>query len=294
MILNALGYTVEGTWPTSVRTVAKNAGLYEDVTIIDGSAPCNRGVICQMVYNAFDCITIGNNGFPTGKTLLASLGYEETYPEYEEVKGEKTGNLVTTYIDENGKTYTTSLVVSDFYSDVKFNNDKTVIIENDKYSVSYNDCVVIIDSEEIKELRTTKLIDAENIDAVVYEDRIVALIGTNIDSIVDPSDDVIEELGNDYIEGISTVTKVGNSYEVSNDTTFGYVIDTYSKKDNCYIELSDGEIITLETENLHNGNNITDFEQKYVVFFYDYRGNVSDYKIFEEIPQVDNTTTENS
>lgn len=275
IMLNVIGYRNTGDWPTGLRQVAKNAGLYENCIITDGTANCTRGAVAQMVYNAFDCKTIDNNGFPTGKTFMDSLGFKVVDDTWQIDANDKfTGHKVVTY--KNGKTIVPTSVITTNAVSATYINDTTMKVGTKSYPIEWSTTELFVDGKDANSfpagIKTVQLIfnSDEEIIAVVAETPIKIQtfpVGTFNQWI--PQAEINDIKG--YIEGISTVTKIGDEYKVSNDTYVGFVIDAWSTASNYWAEFSDGKIMKFDDAwNFTCG--------KLVIIFYDYEGNPNSYQ----------------
>ena len=147
VILNVLGYRNTGSWPTGLRETAKNAGLYENCVIIDGTAPCTRGVVAQMIYNAFNCKTLNTNGFPTGETFMESLGIQQGKDVWElDENGNFTGHMVVTY--KVGKTTITTSVRTTYAMNAEYVSSTAVKIGNKNYTINWNTTELYVDGKD--------------------------------------------------------------------------------------------------------------------------------------------------
>ena len=73
MMLNILGYK-NIAWPNGVRNQGANLGLYTNTVVNDPAAACTRGFICQVLFNAFECVMLNEKGTPTTEIFMYKDG----------------------------------------------------------------------------------------------------------------------------------------------------------------------------------------------------------------------------
>ena len=300
VMLNILGYKTNSDWPTGVRQMANDAGLYEGINIADGSAPCTREVFCQMMYNAFDCRMLNDKGLPTGETFLESLGFEIADSVYETYKKDKvtyyTGHKVVTYNTiNNDKDDNIVTHVRTTYEKAGTFDNKELTIGKKTYTITEYDFKVIVDGKEMAygSDKTGTLTACKDV-TVVYEDNakgdavIVAIVAETpavvttygVDHVF--SDNVVKKLGSDYIKGISVVTQIDDSYIVSNDVYVGYVVESWSNNDYYFVEFSDGKLMKFDRDDYSSNWYITPVST--VIIFHDYEGTPVDFA-YTVVPQ---------
>ena len=284
IILNVLGYRNTGAWPAGVRLTAQNACLYDGIVITDGSNYCTRGEVAQMVYNAFDCQTLNNNGFPTGETFAESLGIERIEDTWQkDADGNVTGHMVVTYMFNN-KTIITPVITS-YAKNGTFKDKVLTIGKKSTTLANYDNIKIIVDNKEMVygSDKTGALNKCHDVIAIYNDNnKLIAIVGTTPVTVTTYeagtvfSNAAIAKMEN-YQAGISTVTQIGDVYKVSNDTYFGYVIDSWNTNTQHCVEFSNGTIIKFKTVDYPDWN----FEAgQYVIIFYDYLGRANSYKTF--------------
>lgn len=78
----------------------------------------------------------------------------------------------------------------------------------------------------------------------------------------------IIQKGANYIEGISTVTKIDDEFKVSNKYYVGFVADAWSNTSTYFVEFTDGTIMKFDDASAWNLNG-----GELAIVFYDYLGN---------------------
>ena len=277
VILNVLGYRNTGSWPDGLRATAKAAGLYENCVIIDGAAPCTRGVVAQMMYNAFDCKTLNNSGFPTGETFMNSLGIKQIADTWQKDEdGNFTGHMVVTY--KIGKTTIPTSVITTYSKSAEYVSDATLKIGNKNVDIKWADVELFVDGKDA----TAYPDNIKNVE-VIYnaDDEMIAVVASTPVKVqtfkagTEFSDAAIKKM-KDFQHGISTVTKIGDEYKVSNETYMGYVIDSWSTASTYCAEFSDGTVMKFK---IADYDSTWDFEAgTYVIIFYDYTGAAHSHK----------------
>lgn len=276
IILNVLGYRNTGSWPTGLREMASKAGLYNNCVIIDGSAPCTRGVVAQMIYNAFNCMTLDANGFPTGKTFLFALGFKVIDPSWQVIDNKFTGHQVETY-KKGTAVITTSDIITYGYT-AKYVDDDTVKIGSKAYDIDWTKVTYFVDGIQQYEVSAMKNAAAIEVIYNANNDMIAVSVTSPVKvqlfkvgelELWIPQAEIDEIDG--YIKGISTVTKVGDEYIVSNNYYIGYVVDTWNTASNYWAQFSDGKIMKFDNTWSFNSSKI-------VIIFYDYNGNAVSYQ----------------
>lgn len=277
IILNVLGYRNTGSWPEGLRETAKKAGLYENCVIVDPASNSTRGAVAQMIYNAFDCMTLNSNGFPTGETFLDSLGFEIAEPTWQIVDDEFTGHKVVTYT--NGKKLIPTSVITTTAKAGKYISDTEVKIGSKIYTIDWANTELFVDGED----SNTYPVNIEDV-TVIFEGsgKKAVIIAVVTDTPLEvhtfsagaavPSE--VTKM-KDYQFGISTVTQIGDEYKISNDTYMGYVVDEWTTNSYYCAEFSDGTVLKLKLADYTGW----DFdENSYVIVFYDYTGAAYSFK----------------
>lgn len=270
VILNMLGYRNTGSWPEGLRSTAKMAGLYDNCVIIDGATPCTRGVVAQMIYNAFDCKTLNNSGFPTGETFMESLGIKQIADTWQKDEdGKFTGHMVMTY--KIGKDTIPTSVITTYSKSAEYISDTALKIGNKTVNVKWADVELFVDGKDA----TAYPADIKNME-VIYnaDDEMIAVVATTPVKVTtyvpgshDFTKDEIKAMDN-YIEGISTVTKIGDEFKVSNKYYVGFVADAWSNTNTYFVEFTDGTIMKFDDASAWNLNG-----GELAIVFYDYLGN---------------------
>jgi hypothetical protein len=278
VVLNMLGYRNTGSWPTGLRVTAKNAGLYDNCVIIDGSTPCTRGVVAQMIYNAFDCKTLNNNGFPTGETFMESLGIKQVADTWQvDADGDFTGHMVVTY--KVGKTVIPTSVITTYSKSAEYVSDAALKIGNKTVEIKWADVELFVDGKDANSYPA----DIKTVD-VIYnsDDEMIAVVASTPIKVQTYkagtvfSAAAIEKMDG-YQAGISTVTQIGDVYEVSNDTYVGYVVDSWDTATHHCAEFSDGTVMKFK---IADYSSWTFTKNCYVIIFYDYTGRADSFRQF--------------
>ena len=293
VMLNILGYKTNGNWPSGVRQMAADAGLYDGIKIVDGSDACTREVFCQMMYNAFDCRMLNDKGLPTGETFLESLGYEIADSIYETYEKDDvtyyTGHKVVTYNtinndkDENIVTHarTTYEKAGTFDNKELTVGKKTITITEYNFKVIVDGKEMVYGSDKTGTLTTCKDV------TVIYEnndkgDAVIVAIVAEMPAEVTTygvdhnfSKETVKKLGPDYIKGISVVTKIDDEYIVSNDTYIGYVVDSWSNSDYYFVEFSDETVMKFDVDKYSDSWYMS--ANSTVIIFHDYEGTPVDF-----------------
>lgn len=269
IMLNVLGYKNTNGWPYGVRQLCADAGIYDGIVIADGSAPCTREVVCQMLYNAFDCRMM-NNGIPTGETFLSSLGFKQVADTWQKDEdGNFTGHMVVTY--KSGKEVIPTVVRTTYAKNAEYISDAVLKIGNKTVEIKWANVELFVDGKDAN----TYPADIKNVE-VIYDadDEMIAVVAFTPVKVTTYAPgthaftkDEIKEMGN-YIEGISTVTKIGDEFKVSNKYYVGFVADAWSNTSTYFVEFTDGTIMKFDDSSAWNlsGGEIA-------VVFYDYLGN---------------------
>ena len=278
IVLNMLGYRNTGSWPTGLRVTAKNAGLYDNCVIVDGAKPCTRGVVAQMIYNSFDCKTLNANGFPTGETFMESLGIKQIADTWQvDADGDFTGHMVVTY--KVGKTVIPTSVITTYSKSAEYVSDAALKIGNKTVEIKWADVELFVDGKDANSYPADiKIVD------VIYnsDDEMIAVVASTPIKVQTYkagtvfSAAAIEKMDG-YQAGISTVTQIGDVYEVSNDTYVGYVVDSWDTATHHCAEFSDGTVMKFK---IADYSSWTFTKGCYVIIFYDYTGRADSFRQF--------------